>query len=129
MLSEPQVIDPEALALSLKIQANELYSKGRYFDAITLYTQAIELVPSSPTYYSNRSAAHLMSQDYPACLKDCKSALEKDDSLGKIWSRGLKCLMIQWKVQAAQDWVALGLKALKDQPHHPIFSKEVRNYN
>jgi DnaJ family protein C protein 7 len=117
--------NPEVLAQSLKVQANELYAQKRYTDAISLYSQAIDLVPSSPTYYSNRSAAYLMSQDFSACLKDCQEALERDEKMGKVWSRGLKCFMAMWEPQKAEDWIARGLEALKDEAHYSTLLKEV----
>jgi tetratricopeptide (TPR) repeat protein len=119
------VESPESLAQSLKVQANELYAQRRYSDAISLYSQAVGLVPASPTYYSNRSAAYLMTQDYAACLKDCQAALERDEKMGKVWSRGLKCFLALWETQKAEDWIARGLEALKDDAHHATLLKEV----
>ena len=49
--SQPR--DPAAAELK-KEQGNELMKAQKYPEAIALYTEAIELNPDVPAYYSNR---------------------------------------------------------------------------
>jgi hypothetical protein len=39
------------------LQGNQKFEAGLYYDAVTLYSKAIALIPDSALYYSNRSAA------------------------------------------------------------------------
>lgn len=62
ILAEAKEISEEdkAKALEFKAEGNQHYSKKEAEKAIELYSKAIELYPTEPTFYSNRSACYLM---------------------------------------------------------------------
>lgn len=79
-----------AAALEHKARGNELYKSQRYTEAIEEYNKAIELDPSNPRFYGNRSAAHMMQKQYDEVIADCKKAVELDEQFTKAYLRGGK---------------------------------------
>lgn len=72
--------DEKKEAESQKALGNAAYSKKDFETAIKHYSKAIELVPDSLVYYSNRAAAYFEKGDYDMCIKDCEEAVEKGRS-------------------------------------------------
>ena len=72
------------LAEKHKFKGNAAYKVGSYTEACDHYTKAIYHNPNSATYWSNRSAALMMLQDYTAALEDCTQAIKLDDSFTKV---------------------------------------------
>eukprot|EP00958_Prasinococcus_capsulatus_P019286 scaffold2357_cov399-Prasinococcus_capsulatus_cf.AAC.20 len=70
---------------NVRISARALHV--HFSKAIELYTQAIELVPDSPVYLSNRAFAHLKLENFGAALQDATRAIEIDPTYTKV--RGL----------------------------------------
>lgn len=60
----------------LKRQADGEVGEGRLQPALSLYGQALQLLPSFVSCLSNRAAAHLALGDARACEEDCSMALE-----------------------------------------------------
>ncbi|KAI9318246.1 hypothetical protein BX666DRAFT_1936491 [Dichotomocladium elegans] len=92
MTNNPMDIDSTALsAEEIKARANAEYKNGSYNEAVALYSQAIELSPSTPTYYANRAAALMMLGRYSEASADCRSATDLDPSNIKAFLRNGKC--------------------------------------
>ncbi|CAG8524092.1 17050_t:CDS:2, partial [Acaulospora morrowiae] len=96
-----------------KVAANEQYKNGNYEEAIVLYTQAIELDTTSPTYYTNRAAALMMLKRSKEALEDCQRALSLDPSSFKALLRGAKCNFVLGNLSEAERWYT---KALHLEP-------------
>jgi small glutamine-rich tetratricopeptide repeat-containing protein alpha len=62
-------------------------SENKYDEAIELYTQAINLDPTSAVYYSNRAAAYSLLGKHNAAIEDCNAALKIDSNYSKAYSR------------------------------------------
>jgi tetratricopeptide (TPR) repeat protein len=103
----------ETTPIELKEQANDLYKQGRYKEAISMYSQAIELQPD-PTFFSNRSAAQWMLNKYELCLEDCYSALALDSQMAKVISRAMKCLVALGKTIEAEELCEKAIIAAKE---------------
>ena len=73
----------------------ESYSEGNYDEAISLYSEAIELCPreSRAPFLGNRSAAWLMKKEFAKCLADCAAARELDPTFAKCYARAAKVYM------------------------------------
>lgn len=71
----------------LKKQGNDAFLAKDYNKAIELFTQAIELNPSQPVYYSNRSGCYAQLQNWEKALEDGKKCLELDPNFVKGYSR------------------------------------------
>jgi DnaJ family protein C protein 7 len=69
--SEPEPEDAE----SLKEKGNAAFKAGKYGSAVDLYTKAIDMSPSEPTYHSNRAAAYMSLKQFRKALADCQQAL------------------------------------------------------
>ncbi|KAH9973386.1 hypothetical protein BJV74DRAFT_968159 [Russula compacta] len=73
--SEPDPATIAAEAEKLKEQGNDLFKRGRYGEAIDLYTKAIDLVSKEPAYLTNRAAAYIAIKRFRLALADCQLAI------------------------------------------------------
>ncbi|KAI0463034.1 Hsp90 cochaperone [Komagataella kurtzmanii] len=65
---------------NLKQQANQLYKKRQFDEAIELYNKAWETFQDI-TYLNNRAAAEFEKGDYDATIETCENAVEKGREL------------------------------------------------
>jgi len=72
LISSPPSIssDDKAKADEFKSKGNSHFVKGKWDEAITEYTAAIELNPLDETYYSNRSACYIKMKKNNQALND-----------------------------------------------------------
>ncbi|KAF8490106.1 hypothetical protein JB92DRAFT_3147931 [Gautieria morchelliformis] len=66
--------DPRAAAAALKEQGNAAFKAKHFGDAIDLYTRAIDLHPTEPTYLTNRAACNMALHRFRPALHDCQAA-------------------------------------------------------
>ncbi|KAG5968017.1 hypothetical protein E4U58_002023 [Claviceps cyperi] len=74
-------------AEAYKAAGNRFFKERNYTKAIEQYTKAVDLFPDSPTYLSNRAAAHMSHGQYAAALDDCSRAAALDPQNPKILLR------------------------------------------
>ncbi len=74
-------------AESLKSQGNAAMQKKDYPTAISLYSQALAIVPGNPIFLSNRAAAYSASKDHESAKADAEAAVAADPKYTKAWSR------------------------------------------
>ncbi|CAG8569287.1 12436_t:CDS:2 [Funneliformis mosseae] len=98
----PEQFNTPISAEDIKNEANESYKRGNYNQAVTLYTQAIDLDPNTPTYYNNRAAALMMLRKPKEALNDCKWAISLDPSLIKAYIRCAKCNFLLGNLSEAE---------------------------
>lgn len=72
------------LAEEHKLKGNAAYKTGLYQEASEHYTKAIFHNPNCATYWSNRSAALMMLQDFSSALDDCIQAIKQDETFTKV---------------------------------------------
>ena len=60
---------------ALKLEGNELFKQQKYSEAVSKYTQAIELDSQNSVLFSNRSAAHEKLRSYEAAVKDANECI------------------------------------------------------
>jgi DnaJ family protein C protein 7 len=84
--SSPVPSDAEQ-AENYKSLGNKSFKERQYKKAIKEYSQAIELMPNSPTYLSNRAAAYMSDGQYDAALEDCSRAVDLDPQNPKFLLR------------------------------------------
>ena len=63
-----------------------LFSEKDYGQAITFYSEAINLNPFVVAYYANRSFSYLKTECYGYALVDANKALELDKGYVKVWT-------------------------------------------
>ncbi|KAJ3116273.1 hypothetical protein HDU96_010047 [Phlyctochytrium bullatum] len=96
-------------AEEIKAKANVFYKEKRYKEAVELYSKCIELQPSNPTYYGNRSAAYTMLGRHKESVMDCRSALNLDPTQIKVYFRASKGLLFMGDTSAAVDVLRSGI--------------------
>jgi len=97
-------------ANKLKDQGNKALQTEKFDEAISLYTQAIELDGTNHVFYSNRSAAYTKKGDYENALKDAKKTIEIKKDWGKGYSRLGAALSYLQRHDEALDAYKDGLK-------------------
>lgn len=102
------------LAEQKKENGNQLYKVKQYKSALNLYTEAIELCPQISSYYSNRSACHMMLSNHREALEDARKATHLDPTLTKGYVRILKCAIALGEITTAEN-VIKQLNQLKDK--------------
>ncbi len=58
-----------------------------------MYTKAIELDPTKPSYYTNRSAVNINLHKFEDALKDAEKAIEVDENYSKGYIRKADILL------------------------------------
>ncbi|RZC35769.1 TPR 11 domain containing protein [Asbolus verrucosus] len=87
-----------------RMEAMQQFSEGNHEKAIELFTEAIELNPSSALLFAKRGQAYLKQTKPNACIKDCSRALELNpDSAAAYKFRGRAYRLLgEWE-KAAKD--------------------------
>ena len=94
-------------AEAMSAAAKSKYEQRIFSDAMTLYSKAIAIAPSVPTYYLNRAATHYMLGSYADAVADCTTALACDPTsttvLVKAHRRMSKCHVERGEYAKARD--------------------------
>jgi len=88
------ISSPERLAEEKKEEGNQLYKGKQYRDALSKYSEAIELCPQCTAFYGNRSACYLMLGQPRQALEDARTATSLDPEFSKGWSRIARCCVM-----------------------------------
>ena len=99
-----------ATAKEWKDKGNGLVKEKKYKEALDCYTKAIEIDPSDPILYSNRSAMHLNLAEYDQAITDAEKAISLKPDYAKAYLRKGKALEGQQRLQEALDTYKLGLE-------------------
>lgn len=75
--------DPE----EVKRAANELYRRGNFIEALSLYDRAISLFPENAAYRSNRAAALTALGRLGEAVRECEEAVRLDLGYGRAHQR------------------------------------------
>ena len=86
-----------------KQHGNYLFNLGKYQQALTKYSDAINLNPLEPAYYNNRALTYMKMENYEFGLRDCREALNINPGLSKSLLRAGKCSMMLGEFQQAVD--------------------------
>ena len=93
-----------------KEKGNALVKEKKYQEALDCYTKSIELDPSDPILYSNRSAMYTNLGKYDEAIKDADKAIELNPAYGKAYIRKGSALYSQNKIDEALQVYKLGLE-------------------
>lgn len=93
--AEPVVeqVDPIKKAEETKERGNVAFKALKFPEAIEIYSQAIDLNPSEPTYLMNRAAAYMALKKFKPALADCQLAanMQADAPTVKTLTRLARC--------------------------------------
>ena len=90
-----------AKAEQYKNFGNEEFKKQNYQAAINHYSEAIELCPTEPAYFTNRAIAYLKIDKFDEAKGDCQQALNINPNFAKAYNRLSKCLIALGDLTAA----------------------------
>lgn len=79
--------DAEEKATSFKDEGNQELEKGRYLQAIELYSNGLEYRPTNSILLANRALAFIKVENYGLALLDSDRAIEADPSYAKAYYR------------------------------------------
>lgn len=91
----------EAEAEKLKGKGNEAFNKGKYTEAISNYTMAINKFSSNPVLYTNRAQAYIKLKDFDSAIEDCNLALKIDPKCVKAFVHKARALQAGGKFDEA----------------------------
>ncbi|CAG2240095.1 DNAJC7 [Mytilus edulis] len=102
--SEPEIPepDPEILAENKKEEGNTYYKQKLYQQALSCYSDAINLCPKFAAYYGNRAAVYMMLSKYKDALEDARQSVKLDDAFVKGYMREGKCHLALGDTMAAE---------------------------
>ncbi|KAK2734903.1 hypothetical protein FQN55_002473 [Onygenales sp. PD_40] len=120
----PRPVNPKRSAQIAKLRetANTAFRKSSYVEAVKLYTYAIEMALSRPTWeplglvreelpplYTNRAQAYMAQQMWAEGWVDAKTSVEcAPGGNTKAWWRGGKCLIEMGRWEEASEFIARG---------------------
>ena len=73
----------------LTTRGNQAVEAGLFAEAVKCYTEALDIDPSGPLQYNNRSVAYIRLHDYKAALADAEKVIELRPGWAKV--RHLLC--------------------------------------
>lgn len=102
--AEQKAETPFQRAQRYKTEGNEMFKRGKYDEAISLYNKAIETIPDEyktdlATYYQNRAAAYEQLKKWSSVISDCTKAIELNNRYEKALYRRAKA------EEMTKDWV------------------------
>ncbi|KAG6334264.1 hypothetical protein ID866_4821 [Astraeus odoratus] len=77
----------------IKEQGNTAFKAKQYTEAVDLYTKAIDIKPTEPSFFTNRAAAYMALKRFRLALADCQQAasLQSEDPSAKTLLRLARC--------------------------------------
>ncbi|XP_022717262.1 TPR repeat-containing thioredoxin TTL1-like [Durio zibethinus] len=92
-------LEPE----KVKRVGNEMYKKGHFLEALSLYDKAIALSPGNAAYRSNRAAALTALGRVGEALKECEEAVRLDPNYCRAHQRLASLLLRVGQVENARE--------------------------
>ncbi|CAO1316432.1 unnamed protein product [Diamesa hyperborea] len=99
-----EIIDSKQRANEYKEKGNAFVKAQDYENAITMYSEAIQINHQDPVFYSNRSQCYLKIEKYNECIEDTTQAIKLDSRLSKAY----------WRRMMAYEKLGEDILALKD---------------
>ncbi|QPG93924.1 hypothetical protein C2857_003611 [Epichloe festucae Fl1] len=123
----------------LRDNGNAEYRKGKYVDAVRLYSLGIQMALQRPLWepaalvreevsglLANRAQAHMALQNWPEGAVDAEASVEaRRVGNAKGWWRRGKCLMEMSRLDEAREWVKQGLEVEGEEAELVGLLKEI----
>jgi len=120
-------VELERLADEKKEEGNQLYKLKNYREALSKYSEAIDLCPQCASFYGNRSACYLMLGQPKQSLEDARTSTTLDSTFAKGWSRLARCCVLLGDTvsakQALTKLVELGGDSTAEQKNVELVSR------
>eukprot|EP00894_Picocystis_sp_ML_P004952 jgi/Pico_ML_1/55469/g1146.t1 len=98
------------MAEELKAKGNEAFAAKRFDEAVSYFTQAIDVDPMNHVYYSNRSASYASLKQYEKALEDAELCIALAPEWPKAFSRKGAALHGLGRLDEAKEVYQAGLK-------------------
>ncbi|CAL8087988.1 unnamed protein product [Orchesella dallaii] len=85
-----------------KGKGNEHFKAGEYYQALEMYSKAIEAMPTDAAYYGNRSACYMMLKRYKEALADVRQALQLEPKYAKGYLRLIRTTLALGNVRECE---------------------------
>eukprot|EP00467_Chlorarachnion_reptans_P005036 CAMPEP_0114524316 /NCGR_PEP_ID=MMETSP0109-20121206/21787_1 /TAXON_ID=29199 /ORGANISM="Chlorarachnion reptans, Strain CCCM449" /LENGTH=515 /DNA_ID=CAMNT_0001705745 /DNA_START=254 /DNA_END=1801 /DNA_ORIENTATION=+ len=121
--SPPAAEDPKLEAKQKKEEGNKKFKEGYYRQAITLYTEAINLNDEDKTFYTNRASALSKLGEFEKAAADCESAIGLDSKFAKAYQRGSTSYCHIGKLDQALEMLKKGNSV---NPYDVTIRKEIQ---
>ncbi|XP_065897793.1 sperm-associated antigen 1-like isoform X2 [Dysidea avara] len=105
-----------------KEEGNTHVKKGRYSEAVSCYSECIQLCPDNPVAYSNRALCHLKLHEPTAACDDCTKALQLSPNNVKALFRRAQAMKERGQFSVAIDDLT---SLLKIEPSNKAAQKEL----
>lgn len=103
-------------AIAAKNRGNEAFKAHDWPTAIDCYTQAIDLNPQEPAFYTNRAQANIKLESYGYAVADATKAIEIDPQFVKAYyRRAVANTAILRHADAIHDWKVVVRKNPSDK--------------
>ncbi|RCI12368.1 hypothetical protein L249_0415 [Ophiocordyceps polyrhachis-furcata BCC 54312] len=123
----------------LRDNGNVEYRKGRFAEAIRLYTLGIQMALSRPPWepaalvreeisglFANRAQAHMALRNWPEGAVDAETSVEaRRVGNAKGWWRRGRCLVEMGRLHEAREWVKSGLEVEGEEAELVALLKEI----
>ncbi|KAG0462922.1 hypothetical protein HPP92_021398 [Vanilla planifolia] len=110
-------------AEEIKLLANEAFKANKFFQAIDLYSQAIDLDEYNAVYWANRAFAHIKLEEYGSAVQDATKAIDIDPKYSKgYYRRGAAYLAMGKFKEALKDFQ----QVKKICPNDPDASRKLK---
>ncbi|TID24523.1 TPR-like protein [Venturia nashicola] len=112
----------------MKEEGNSLFKSGKYRDAVSVYSQALEVDPvnkgTNSKILQNRALCYTRMKEYTSAIADCERALQLDPSYIKARKTKAKALGLSgdWD-NAVKEYKSIA----GSNPSEPGIAQEVRN--
>jgi translocation protein SEC72 len=137
----PVPVNPKRTANVTKLRdnGNTEYRKGRYGEAVKLYTLGLQMALTRPLWepttlvreeaaglLANRAQAHMALQNWPEGAVDAESSVElRIMGNAKAWWRRGKCLLEMARLDEARSWVKRALEVEGEEADLVALLKEI----
>ncbi|KAH0795374.1 small glutamine-rich tetratricopeptide repeat-containing protein beta [Histomonas meleagridis] len=98
-------------ANALKLEGNDLLRAGKFQEAISKYTEAIDVDPTQSAYYCNRAAVYSKINQHEKAITDCEKAIQLTPDYATAYSRLGYAYYSMGQTEKAREAYKRGLRA------------------
>lgn len=137
----PVPVNPKRSANVTKLRdnGNAEYKKGKYVEAVRLYTLGLQMALQRPLWepaalvreevsglLANRAQAHMALQNWPEGAVDAEASIEvRRVGNAKAWWRRGRCLAEMGRLDEAREWVKRALEVEGEEADLVALLKEI----
>lgn len=137
----PIPVNPKRTANVSKLRdnGNAEYRRGKYNEAVKLYTLGLQMALTRPAWepaalvreeaaalLANRAQAHMAVQNWPEGAVDAEASVEcRHVGNAKAWWRRGKCLLEMGRLDEAREWVGRALEVEGEEADLVALLREV----